>query len=412
MVKAGYVNCRTFTAKGYDIVDNVYMQRAWAEVNLDAIAANLHSIRAKLTNPSTKIMAVVKADAYGHGFLQVTKTLLENKADALGVAVLDEAKQLRSRGIDVPILILGKTNIEAAEDIIDFDVMPTVFSYEIAKALSDTAVKKRKDVRIHIKIDTGMTRLGYMYHGEADAAVIDEIERISRLPYLVIDGIFTHLACADETDEAYTRLQFGRFTELCGKLKECGVDVGTRHVCNSAGLVMYPEMQLDMVRPGIILYGLHPSELTGRSIELTPAMSLKARVTMVKTVDSGVGISYGKEYETHGKTVIATVPVGYADGYSRLLAGKAGMIAGEKLVPVVGRICMDQCMVDVTNVYNISEGDTVTIMGADGGQSITADDLAGYMGTINYEVVCIIGKRIPRVYVSGGNVVRALNSLV
>jgi len=390
----------------------MYTQRAWAEVNLDAIAANLQNIRAKLINPATKIMAVVKADAYGHGFLQVTKTLLENNADALGVAVLDEAKQLRSRGIDVPILILGKTNLAAAEDIIDFGVMPTVFSYELAKALSDIAVKKRKDVRIHIKIDTGMTRIGYMYHGDGDDSVADEIERISKLPYLAIDGIFTHLACADEADETYTRLQFGRFMQLCGKLTERGVDIGTRHVCNSAGLVMYPDMQLDMVRPGLILYGMHPSELTAGNIELTPAMSLKARVTMVKKVGGGVGISYGKEHETLGNTAVATIPIGYADGYSRLLAGKAGMIADGSLVPVVGRICMDQCMVDVTNVYNISEGDAVTIMGTDGGQTITADDLAEYMGTINYEVVCIIGKRIPRVYVSGGNIVRALNSLV
>jgi alanine racemase len=267
-------------------------------------------------------------------------------------------------------------------------------------------------VRIHIKVDTGMTRIGYMYQGAADIGAAEEIERISKLPYLVIDGIFTHLACADEADDAYTRLQFGRFMELCDILRERGVDVGTRHVCNSAGLVMYPEMQLDMVRPGLILYGMHPSEITRPGIELTPAMSLKARVTMVKTVGTGIGVSYGKEYETCGVTKIATIPLGYADGYSRLFAGKAGMLCEGKFVRVIGRICMDQCMVDVTNVYNISEGDVVTVMGTSEGQTITADDLAGYMGTINYEVVCIIGKRIPRIYISEGKVVRAQNDLV
>lgn len=388
------------------------MQRAWAQVNLDAIASNLHNIQAALINPATKIMAVVKADAYGHGFLQVAKTLLENGADALGVAVLDEAKQLRSRGIDVPILILGNTQVSQAADLIDFDVMPTVFSYEMAKELSDIALRKKKDARIHIKIDTGMTRIGYYYHGEQHTQVVDEVERIAKLPYLEIDGIFTHLSCADEEDRSYTELQFSRFIDICGRLEKRGINIPIKHVAGSSGLVLYPEMQLDMVRPGLILYGMHPSELTKSKIDLTVAMSLKARVTMVKEVECGVGVSYGKIFETQSTTKIATIPIGYADGYSRLLATKASMIVNGKIIPVIGRICMDQCMIDATTVNNISEGDVVTLMGTEGSQTISADDLASYMGTINYEVVCIIGKRIPRIYLSEGKMVRALNNLI
>lgn len=388
-----------------------YTQRAWAEVNIDAIASNLRRIRA-LTDPQAKIMAVVKADAYGHGFLQVAKTLLENGADALGVAVLDEAKQLRSRGIDVPILILGSTHPSLAEDLIDFDVMPTVFTYELARAVSDAAVKKDRDAKIHIKIDTGMSRIGLLYNEHNKGQVIDEILRIARLPNLEIDGIFTHFSCADEKEDNFTKMQFEQFMDLVGRLESSGLYIPTKHVCSGAALVRYPSMHLDMVRPGLILYGMHPSDVTRDKIELEPAMSLKARVTMVKEVAENVGVSYGKIFKTKSPTKIATIPIGYADGYSRTLTGKASVLYDGKFLPVIGRICMDQCMIDVTSVNNISVDDIVTIMGRDGDNALTADDLASYMGTINYEVVCIIGKRIPRVYVSGGRVVRALNNLV
>ncbi len=388
-----------------------YMQRAWAEVNLDAIESNLKNIRA-LTRPEAKIMAVVKADAYGHGFLQVVKTLLKNGADALGVAVIDEAKQLRSRGIDVPILILGNTHPGLAEDLIDFDVMPTVFTYELARAVSDAAVKKNKDAKIHIKIDTGMSRIGYVYNGGDMSAIAGEIARIAKLPNLEIDGIFTHFPCADEESCTETQTQFERFMALCDCLEAQGIHIPVKHACNSAALVCYPHMHLDMVRPGVILYGMHPADVTKDKITLEPAMSLKARVTMVKEVDADVGVSYGKKFVTSAPTKVATIPIGYADGYSRTLTGKAGVLYEGKILPVIGRICMDQCMIDATSVNNISVDDIVTVMGRNLNHALSADDLAKYMGTINYEVVCIIGKRIPRVYVSGGSVVRALNNLV
>lgn len=390
---------------------DTYTQRAWAEVSLDAIASNLKNIRS-ITNKNAKIMAVVKADAYGHGFLQVAKTLLENGADAFAVAMLDEAKQLRSRGIDVPILVLGNTNLELCEDLIDFDVMPSVFSYDMAKAMSDAAVKKDMDAKIHIKLDTGMSRIGFLCDKKNEEKTINEIKKIAALPNLMIDGIFTHFSCADEEDSEYTNMQFGRFMNICSRLEHDGIHIGKKHVCNSAATVLYPNMHLDMVRPGIILYGLHPSNVTVGKLKLESAMSLKARVTMVKEIDEKIGVSYGKEYVINPPAKLATIPIGYADGYSRLLAKKAGMLYKGKIFPVVGRICMDQCMIDVTSADNINIGDVVTIMGFDGGKRISASDIASYMGTINYEIVCLIGKRIPRVYISGKNVVRALNSLV
>lgn len=384
-------------------------KRAWAEVDLDAIAHNIKQIR-NITNPHAKIMAVVKADAYGHGFLEVAKTLIENGADALAVAVLQEAKQLRSRGIKVPILILGATDQAAAEDLIDFDVMPTVFDYEMAKALSYEAQRKDKIAKIHIKIDTGMSRVGYLAIEETIDKTVEEILKIANLPYLEIDGIFSHFSTADETDQTFTDVQFSRFMNLCDRLEKAGLSIPTKHICNSAATIMRPEMHLDMVRPGIILYGLYPSdEVDKKRLPLIPAMSLKAQISMVKTVSKGTEVSYGKTYITDKTTKIATVPIGYADGYLRVLAEKAKMLCHGEQVKVIGRICMDQCMIDVTNVNTISTGDEVTIFGAD---TITADDVAKWMNTINYEVVCVIGKRIPRIYKSGGRAVKVLNYLL
>lgn len=384
-------------------------KRAWAEVSLDAIANNIHEIR-RITNPNAKIMATVKADAYGHGFLEAAKTLIENGADCLAVAALQEAKQLRSRGIRVPILILGGLMDDDCEDLIDFDIIPAVFSYDFAKTLSYAAEKKDKIVKIHIKIDTGMTRVGFVAGDADNTAVADEIEKISRLPYIEIDGIFSHFARSDEKDDTFTRKQFSRFMDVCSKLSNRGINVGTRHICNSAGIMMYPEMHLDMVRAGIILYGLYPSDEVDKSkINLMPAMTLKAAVTLVKEVAPGREVSYGSTYITDRPTKIATVSIGYADGYLRGLSGRAKMIADGRRVDVIGRICMDQCMIDVTNVNNINAGDEVIIFGD---SLVTADDIAEWLGTINYEVVCVIGRRIPRIYTSGGKAVKVLNYLL
>lgn len=383
-------------------------RRAWAEVDLDAIAHNIKEIR-KITNPNAQIMAVVKADAYGHGFMEVARTLLENGADRLAVAVLQEGKQLRSRGVDVPILVLGATGEESVDDLINFNITPNVFDYEFAKALSYAAERKEKVTKVHIKIDTGMTRLGFVA-GEDNTDIIDEIVKISNLPYIEVEGIFSHFATSDETDGEYTLLQYRRFMDVAQGLEERGVKIPIKHICNSAGIMMYPQMHLDMVRPGIILYGMYPSDEVDKSkLNLIPAMTLKAGITYVKEVAAGRGVSYGKEYITDSVTKIATVPIGYADGYLRKLARVGKMLVKGIEVPITGRICMDQCMIDVTNVHNINKGDEAIIFGK---TLVTIDDLADWLETINYEVSCLIGKRIPRIYTKNGEAVKELNYLL
>ncbi|MEE1223893.1 MAG: alanine racemase [Clostridia bacterium] len=383
-------------------------KRTWAEIDLDAIAHNMREIR-KITSPDAQIMAVVKADGYGCGFYETTKVLLENGADRLAVAILQEGKQLRKRGIDVPILILGASFEDDIEDIIDSDITPNVCSFEFAKAISEVSERKQKTTKIHIKLDTGMSRVGFLI-SDNNEKVIREIEKISQLPYIEIEGIFSHFSTSDEADDSYTRLQFKRFMEVCNELKNIGINIPIKHICNSAGVMMYPEMHLDMVRPGVILYGMYPSEEVDKSrLNLIPAMTVKSKITFVKEVEAGRGVSYGKEYITDGTTKIATVPIGYADGYLRKIAKCGKMIVNGVKVPIIGRICMDQCMINVSNVHNIERGDEAIIFGREG---ITIDDLAKWLDTINYEISCVIGKRIPRIYIKDGKAVKVLNYLL
>lgn len=384
------------------------MSRAWAEVNLDAIAHNVQEIK-KLLKPETKLLGVVKADAYGHGFREVAKTLLQNGADTLGVATIDEAMQLRAREIKAPILILGHTPDSRAQDLVEYDITPTVFSYSLAKAVSDVAVRMGKQAKIHISLDTGMSRIGFNTEDED----VETILSIHRLPNVEIEGMFTHFAKADEKDHAYTEMQFERFMDMARRLEARGLFIPVKHVCNSAGVMEYPQYQLDMVRPGIILYGQYPSDDVDKSkLDLIPAMELKAVITHINTKEKGVRVSYGGTYKTYKDfTKIATIPIGYADGYLRNLSNNADMIAGGQRVPVIGRICMDQCMIDVTAVNNISVGDEVIIFGKRGDEEITVTELATLMGTINYEILCVIGKRIPRVYLKDGKIVNVLSYL-
>lgn len=383
--------------------------RAWAEVDLDAIAHNLKEIR-RITNKKSEIMGVVKADAYGHGVMEVVRTILENGATCLAVSMLDEAIQLRKNNIDVPILILSYTDPIRAADIIKYNVTQAVFSHDLARALSEEAVRQKRNVKIHIKIDTGMTRVGFM----PGYSAVKNVLEISKLPRIVVEGLFTHFASADEKDKSYTEMQFERFMGICSELNRIGVYIPVKHVANSAAIIEFPNMHLNLVRPGIIQYGMYPSnEVDEKKFDLKSAMTLKANVILVKEVENNTCISYGRTFKTSRVSKIATIPIGYADGYTRLMSNKGKVLINGEFAPVVGRVCMDQCLVDVTDLEGeVSVGDEVVLFGKQGSNEITVEEIASIIGTINYEVVCIIGKRIPRVYLKGGKIQKVLNYLI
>ena len=384
-------------------------KRTWAEINLDALAYNMRGIR-EITDPHAMIMAVVKADAYGHGVVGCAKTLLDNGADRFAVATLDEAIELRREFPDVPVMILGSSMGEEAEDIIKNGIIANVYTADFARELSDIAVRLGRIARVHIKLDTGMGRIGFVINDDDNSGTLDEIERIYNMPGIEIEGIFSHFSTSDEADESYTRLQFRRFITICDSLKERGMDIPIRHICNSAAIMMYPEYHLDMVRPGIILYGMYPSdEVDKKRLPLRYVMSLKALITYVKDIEAGRGVSYGRKYIAGGDERIATVPIGYADGYSRLLTGRAEIAVGNERFPVLGRICMDQCMINVTSGHNVKRGDEALIFGEG---AVTVDDIAAWLGTINYEITCMTSRRIPRVYKRHGETVRVLDYLL
>ncbi len=385
------------------------LNRAWAEISLDNIAHNIREIR-RITGKNAEIMGVVKADAYGHGVMEVAKTLLENGASRFAVSMLDEAIQLRRAGIEVPILILGYTDPRRANEIIENDVTQSVFSHDLAQALSDEAVRQGKKVKIHIKIDTGMSRIGFL----PGYSAVKNVVEISRLPNIIIEGLFTHFATADEKNREYTNTQFERFMSICCELQRIGIHIPVKHCANSAAIIEYPEMHLDMVRPGIILYGMYPSDDVNKAkIDLKPAMTLKANVIMVKEVEKNTSISYGRIFTTVRTSKIATIPIGYADGFNRMLSNKGKVLINGEFAPVVGRVCMDQCMVDITDIgSNVEVGDEVVLIGAQGQNNITAEDVAQTIGMINYELVCIVGKRIPRAFVKDGKISKILNYLI
>lgn len=370
--------------------------RVWAEISLDAIKSNIRNIR-KITNPNAMIMGVVKADAYGHGAIVVSRTILENGADRLAVATIDEAAALRAEFPSTPIMMLSGADEFNAADIVRNDIIPAVFDISLAAALSKAAVNMHKTVKIHIKLDTGMNRIGIQHN---DSRLVSIVKQISEMPGIEIEGAFTHFSKADEKDLSYARLQYDRFMASVGAIEDAGIPIKIKHCCNSASIANFPEMHLDMVRAGIILYGLYPSEDFDKSlISLTPAMTFKARISDIKPVPKGSLISYGGIYSAPEDMPIGTISVGYADGYSRILSGKAYVLAGGERKAVLGRICMDQCMFDMRNVHNISVGDSVVLFGGQNGNTIPVEEIAQMMGTINYEIVCIIGKRVPRIYI-------------
>lgn len=378
-------------------------QRIAAEINLDAIGNNIREIKKRI-DPKTRLLATVKADAYGHGAVEVAQVCLYNGADELSVATYDEGIALRNNNIFVPILILGYTVESRLEDVVRHELTQTVFSYELAKQLSDTAVRLGKTATAHIGIDTGMSRIGFLPCEES----LDEIDRIFKLPNLRITGVFTHFSTADSADKSFTRQQFERFLYMTDGIEARGHKGLIRHCANSAAIIDLPEVQLDMVRAGIIIYGMFPSGEVGRDINLMPAMSIKTHVSYVKELPAGIGVGYGRTYYTDKLTKIATVPVGYADGYSRQLSNRARMIVNGEYANVIGNVCMDQLMLDITHIDNVKMGDEVTVMGVCGDKSVSAEELGEMTGTINYEIVCGIGKRVPRVYIKNNAVVKTV----
>lgn len=375
--------------------------RLLAEINLDAIGNNIREIR-KLIKEKTQLLAVVKADAYGHGAEEVAKVCLYNGADQLAVATCNEGVQVRQWSIQVPVLILGNTVEGQLETVINNNLTQAVFRYETAKKMSDMAVKLNKTALIHIKIDTGMSRIGFLPNDEA----LDEIEKIFALPNLKVTGVFTHFATADEKDKTFTMVQYKRFRFITDALNAKGHTDFIRHCANSGAILDMPELQLDMVRAGVIIYGMYPSTQVTHPINLIPAMSLKSQISYVKYLEENVSIGYGRTYFTTQKTKVATIPIGYADGYSRAFSNKARVIINGHYAPIIGNVCMDQMMVDVTNIPDVKDGDSVIIMGSDGKNTVSAEELANIAGTINYEIVCDVGKRVPRVYVKNGEVIK------
>lgn len=372
------------------------MARNWAEISLDALRRNMINIR-KITAPDAMIMAVVKADAYGHGAVEVSRVLLQNGADRLAVATADEGEALRKEFPNVPIMMLSGADEACAAQIVENDLIPAVFDLPLAEALSRAATERGKTVKVHVKIDTGMNRIG-IYH--SDPLLAEKVRRISELDSLEVEGAFTHFSKADEADLTYAREQFARFTACLEKIEAAGVKLKIRHCCNSAGIINFPEMHMDMVRPGIILYGLYPSEEVDKSrLPLEPVMSFKARISEIKTVPKGSLISYGGTYAAPEDMPVGTASVGYADGYSRVLSGKASLLVGGEKRRVLGRICMDQCIFDMRNVHNINVGDSVVLFGSDGENRLPVEEPANLMGTVNYEIVCMVGKRVPRIYI-------------
>lgn len=379
-------------------------KRTWAEIDLNAVEHNIREIR-RITNESSKIMAVVKADAYGHGVLNVANVLLKNGADMLGVADMDEAIELRVNGFSEDILILGYCEQSRLKDGVYYGITMTVCSYEFAKQISDTAVKAGKTAKIHIKIDTGMSRIGF-YYQEHDGS-IEEIKRIFGLPNLLVEGIFTHFATSDEADKSYTNRQFELFCEICDRLAKEGYPIAVRHCSNSGAIIDCPQMHLDMVRAGIILYGYYPSdEVDKDKLSLIPAMTLKSTVVQVKEVGKGAGISYGKTVVTERPMRIATIPIGYADGYPRSLSNKGLVEINGHMAQIIGRVCMDQCMIDVSDLPEVKRGDQVTLFGK--GQ-VSADTIAKIRGTIHYEVLCDVKRRVPRIYFKDGKIIEEIN---
>lgn len=377
----------------------------WAEIDLAAIAHNVRELR-RITDPRARLMIAVKANAYGHGAVQVARTGLANGADQLGVARIDEGVELRRAGIRAPILVFGYTPASLAPVLADHDLTASVFSLKGA-ALLDAALPRHQQLSVHLKVDTGMGRMGLLPDQRRCATegvnsgpkAVDEILGIAALKNLRLEGLWTHFAVSDEADKGYTRQQLQMFEELIQDLGDKGLRIGIRHAANSGAIIDMPESHLDMVRAGISVYGLYPSpDVDTKKIRLLPALSLKARITHVKQVPAGTRISYGGTWQSSRPTTIATVPVGYGDGFSRSLSNRGQMLVHGRRASIVGRVCMDLTMLDVGHIDDVRVEDEVVLIGRQGDEVISTDEVAAQLNTINYEVVTALMTRVPRIY--------------
>ncbi len=378
----------------------------WAEIDLAVIAANVRELR-RITRPDARLLVAVKANAYGHGLVAVARRAIESGADALGVARLHEAITLREAGLSAPILVLGYTSPDSVATLVRHDITQTLYAVETARAYAERIGQTGGRLKVHLKVDSGMGRLGilpgarrYAPPGiDVTGTAVKEILEIARLQEVELEGVFTHFASADSADKTYAEQQFTVYLDFLDRLQRAGFEIPVRHAANSGAIIDMPHTHLDMVRAGISLYGLYPSDEVDQSkITLVPAMSLKSRIIHLKAVPAGFAVSYGMTHTTEKPTTIATIPVGYADGYNRRLSNRGCMLVNGVRAPIVGRVCMDLTMLDVGHISDVNLEDEVVIIGRQGTESVTADEIAGMLGTINYEVTSAITARVPRVY--------------
>ncbi len=390
-----------------------FFRRTWAQINLDAIENNILQIKS-LLKPGTLLCATVKADCYGHGYAFTTQAMSEAGADWFSVSNLAEALQLRRTGIGKPILILGYTPPDKARELVYNDISQAVYSSEYARALSVEAEKAGVSVNAHIKIDTGMSRIGFLYHDSIDNSdVIREIAEVCSLPGIHPEGVFTHFSCADTSDgELFTRIQYDLFCTAVRSLSQYGVEFEIRHCSNSAAILNFPEMNFDMVRAGLILYGHYPSENVRRSIRLIPVMELKTVISMVKKIPAGTPVSYSGTFTSPDEMTVATVPIGYADGYPRRASNKMYMLVNGKKAPILGNVCMDQTVLDVTGIPGVKEGKQITVFGADNGSTLSVEEIAESAGLINYEILCGLSRRVPRVYIKDNEIIETTDYML
>ncbi|MEG0829462.1 MAG: alanine racemase [Anaerovoracaceae bacterium] len=372
------------------------LRPAWAEINLSNLAYNIKNIREKVGD-QTEIVGVIKADGYGHGSVEVAKTLAENGVKTFAIATLSEAIKLRDGGIKDNIIMLGLTPDPYVNTLVNYDITPVVCSSKNAQAISEAAKTVGKIVSGYVAVDTGMGRIGYL---PDDEGAIDEFKKIGQLTNFKIKGLFSHFATADAADKTYARRQEEKFNVFYDKLIQAGITIPTRTFANSASVMELPYVYFDTVRPGIILYGCYPShEVDKNQLSIKPVMSIKANVVYLKKIAKGETVSYGRKYTASKESIIATLALGYADGYPRPYSSVGTVIINGVKAPIAGNICMDQCMIDVTNVDDVKVGTEVIIMGSDGENTILADDIGDATGTINYEIICAFGQRLPRVYI-------------